>query len=147
MARIAGVTSGGNDYFRDDLPVELIDELLTAEADVIEPLIRENAKKMLSGPYSTGLSEKSLARKPPGYGKDKSRQLVLVWRGTRREFIKNGKAVRRKEIRNAEGAFLNEYGTRNNPPRPFISDGIDRGEKSAFDNAEVIFRSWQEKNI
>ena len=50
MARIAGVTSGGNDYFRDDLPVELIDELLTAEADVIEPLIRENAKKMLSGP-------------------------------------------------------------------------------------------------
>ena len=105
MARIAGVTSGGNDYFRDDLPVELIDD------------------------------------------KDKSRQLVLVWRGTRREFIKNGKAVRRKEIRNAEVAFLNEYGTRNNPPRPFISDGIDRGEKSAFDNAEVIFRSWQEKNI
>lgn len=147
MARIAGVTSGGNDYFRDDLPVELIDELLTAEADVIEPLIRENAKKMLSGPYSTGLSEKSLARKQPGYGKDKSRQLVLVWRGTRREFIKNGKAVRRKEIRNAEVAFLNEYGTRNNPPRPFIFDSIDRGEKSAFDNAEVIFRSWQEKNI
>ena len=126
MARIAGVTSGGNDYFRDDLPVELIDELLTAEADVIEPLIRENVT---------------------GYGKDKSRQLVLVWRGTRREFIKNGKAVRRKEIRNAEVAFLNEYGTRNNPPRPFIFDSIDRGEKSAFDNAEVIFRSWQEKNI
>lgn len=147
MARISAVTSGGNDYFSDDLPVELIDELLTAEADVIEPLIRENAKKMLSGPYSTGLSAKSLTRKPPGYGKDKSRQLVLVWRGTRREFIKNGKAVRRKEIRNAEVAFLNEYGTRNNPPRPFISDGIDRGEKSAFDNAEVIFRSWQEKNI
>lgn len=147
MARISAVTSGGKDYFSDDLPVGLIDELLTAEADVIEPFIRENAKKMLSGPYSTGLSAKSLTRKPPGYGKDKSRQLVLVWRGTRREFIKNGKAVRRKEIRNAEVAFLNEYGTRNNPPRHFISDGIDRGEKSAFDNAEVIFRSWQEKNI
>ncbi len=147
MARIAGVTSGGNDYFRDDLPVELIDELLTAEADVIEPLIRENAKKMLSGPYSTKLSAKALTRKKPEYGKDKTRELVLVWRGTRREFIKNGKAVRRKEIRNAEVAFLNEYGTRNNPPRPFISDGIDRGQKSAFDNAEVIFRSWQEKNI
>ena len=99
MARISAVTSGGKDYFSDDLPVGLIDELLTAEADVIEPFIRENAKKMLSGPYSTGLSEKSLARKPPGYGKDKSRQLVLVWRGTRREFIKNGKAVRRKEKR------------------------------------------------
>lgn len=147
MARISAVTSGGKDYFSDDLPVGLIDELLTAEADVIEPFIRENAKKMLSGPYSTGLSAKSLTRKPPGYGKDKSRQLVLVWRGTRREFIKNGKAVRRKEIRNAEVAFLNEYGTRNNPPRPFIFDSIDRGEKSAFDNAEVIFRSWQEKNI
>lgn len=147
MARIAGVTSGGNDYFRDDLPVELIDKMLTAEADVIEPIIRENAEKMLSGPYSMRLTAKALTRKNPGYGKDKTRQLIIVWCGTRTEYIKKGAIKRRTATRNAEIAFINEYGSRNNPARPFIQDGIDRGEKSAFDNAERIFTNWQEKNI
>ena len=53
----------------------------------------------------------------------------------------NGRKIKTK-TRNAEIAFVNEYGARGIPARPFIKQGIEKKEKEAFDRAEAVFDKW-----
>ena len=132
--------------FVDEIPLDILDEMLMTEADVIEPEIERNADVMLHGEYWTGGTQKALTRKKPHNWKGKrgngQRQVALTFNGIRVD--KHHKAENR--TRNAEIAFVNEYGARTTPPRPFIQKAVDEKEDEAFNSAEKIFRDWQKKN-
>lgn len=134
--------------YADVIPTHVIDKMLTAEADVIQPKIQAGATNKLRGRYWTGKTASSIYRKAPhNYRRNGQRQITLTFRGTR----PNG----RKRKRNAEVAFVNEYGATNLPTgkklraRPFIQEGIDERAAQAFDNAEAIYDEWlrEEKMI
>ena len=71
MAKVTTKTLAGGasaeliQEFMDEIPVDVIDGMLTAEADIIEPAIVSNAETMLKGPYSTGDTAKAVFRKAP----------------------------------------------------------------------------------
>ena len=126
--------------FASEIPTRVIDRMLTAEADIIEPKIEAGARTMLRRKYYTGTTAKSIYRKPPhNYKKNGQRQITLTFRGTR----PNGK----KRKRNAEVAFVNEYGAKNTwsgkklQARPFVQRGIEAGNYAATKQAEQIFCS------
>ena len=130
--------------FASVIPTRVIDSMLTAEADVIEPKIEAGARTMLRGKYYTGKTASSIYRKPPhNYKRNGQRQITLTFRGTR----PNGK----KKKRNAEVAFVNEYGATNTwsgkklQARPFVQSGIESGKNDAFNRAEKIFDEWLKK--
>jgi hypothetical protein len=129
--------------FADEIPVDVIDRMLTAEADIIEPAIVSNAETMLKGPYSTGDTAKAVFRKAPHNYKAArgggQRQVTLTFRGVRRDkYHPNG-------TRNAEIAFVNEFGGRGNAARPFIQTAIDEKGETAFNSAEKVFDEWLKK--
>lgn len=149
MAKITTKTlSGGSSADRiqeyaDEIPVDVIDDMLTAEADVIEPAIADNAASMMKGPYADGGTSRALYRKKPvnwtGRRGNGQRQIVLTFKGVRRDkYHPNG-------TRNAEIAFMNEYGARGIPARPFIQRAIDEKSEAAFDDAERVFGEWLKK--
>lgn len=136
--------------FIDAIPNKVIDEMLQAQADVIQPKIAAEGLSKFDKGYATGKTTLSMHRtKPKTYGKgdEKARKMFVTFNGTR----PNGK---HKTKRNAEVAFVNEYGYehyywgkdsgKKKPARRFIDLGIAAGENAAYDAAEAIFRKWQE---
>ena len=53
----------------------------------------------------------------------------------------------RKRVRNAEIAFVNEYGSRKQKARPFIGQAITQGEKAIIDPGAEIIGDWIEKTF
>lgn len=100
-----------------ELPDAVIDEMLNAQADIAATAQREEAEKMIVGPYVTGTTALSI-RKGKVKIKNGQRVIYVSPTGTR----KRGK----KTIRNAEIAFLNEYGTKTIHARPFIRTANER---------------------
>lgn len=137
----------GKVAFGAEVPTSVLDEMLQAEVAVTRPEISRNANVMLHGRYWTGTTRDSITvGKPHNYGKDAQREILLTFKGSR----PNG---RRKTKRNAEVAFLNEYGSANvrsgkkNPAREFIQEAVDATETQAVSAAETIFRKWQNENV
>ena len=63
----------------------------------------------------------------------------ITFKGTR----PNG----RKRVRNAEIAFIQEYGRRNAPARPFIGTAMSRNEKQIADAGGNVLGDWIEKTF
>lgn len=53
----------------------------------------------------------------------------------------------RKRVRNAEIAFVNEYGTRKQRARPFIGQAMTQNEKAIVDPGAEIIGDWIEKTF
>lgn len=53
----------------------------------------------------------------------------------------------RKRVRNAEIAFINEYGTREQNARPFIGQAMTQNEKAIVDPGAEIIGDWIEKTF
>ena len=53
----------------------------------------------------------------------------------------------RKRVRNAEIAFINEYGTRIQTARPFIGQAITQGEKTIVEPGAEILGDWIENTF
>lgn len=136
--------------YLDAIPNKVMDEMLQAEADVIQPKIAAEGLSKFDKGYATGKTVHSMQRTKPktyGRGDEKARKMFVTFNGTR----PNGK---HKTKRNAEVAFVNEYGYEHfwwgkdsgekKPARRFIELGIAAGENEAGDRAEAIFRKWQE---
>lgn len=142
---VGGSQQAKFEEYADEIPLSVMDDMLTQEADTIEPEIRHNANTMLKGKYWTGTTALKLTRKPPHtwFGKvgNGQRQIALTFKGLRVRERANGRKVKTK-TRNAEIAFVNEYGARGIPARPFIKQGIEKKEKEAFDRAEAVFDKW-----
>ena len=129
--------------YADEIPLDVIDRMLEAEADIIEPTIVGNAETMLKGAFSSGETARAVYRKAPHTHTWKhfraERQITLTFRGVRRDkYHPNG-------TRNAEIAFVNEFGGRGITARAFIQNAIDEKSEEAFDNAEKVFDDWLKK--
>lgn len=141
-------TTDGIPMLTEEIPAKTLDAMLKAEADIVEPEIVKNANTMLKGKYWTGTTAKATTRKKPVYTKDKDgnkvRQILVTFTGIRDD--KYHRKSQNKDKRNAAIAFINEYGKRNQPPRPFVAKAVDDKEMQAQNAAEAVFDEWAKKN-
>lgn len=120
-----------------ELPLEVQDEMLNAMADVTVEGQKRKAKAY--GVEKTGLTIKSIKK-----GKVKTRKgqrvIYVTPTGTR----KRGK----RRVRNAEIAYVNEFGTRVHKARPFVRDGNEATAKASTEaGLNVYDRHLRSKNL
>ncbi len=115
------------------MPGELLDDMITAQADVIEEA--QKAKGRVYGVYRTGVTLESIKRGKISKTKD-GRSIIIAPRGKN----KDGN-------RNAEVAFVNEYGKKGQQARPFIRDANEQSTDKAVAAAESVYDDWLNKNI
>ena len=133
------LTVNGLDALSDDfaalarLPDSVIEGILEAEADVILPAQRAEIEKQWKGPHSLGISSKSVKKGKVKKDRD-GRSLTIYPQGTRK---RGGRSTR-----NAEIAFINEYGKRGQPARPAISTANMKKEKEATDAGERVYNQF-----
>lgn len=144
-------TADGVPFITEEIPAKVLDAMLRAEADVVEPEIVKNADVMLHGKYWTGTTAGAVTRKKPMYTKDSDgarvRQLLLTFTGVREDKYHNPEKSKEKDRRNAAIAFINEYGARGTPARPFMTKAVDDKEEEAQDAGEAVFETWHEINM
>lgn len=136
------------------LPDHVVDEILEAEADVIVRAQREEIAHQWSGPYSAGISAKCI-KKGKTKKSPKGHVVYVSPAGTR----KRGNTA----VRNAEIAFLNEYGVsgtgrdknhrkKTGPkkilPRPAIRTANIKAESAAVEAGEKVYHAYLDsKNL
>lgn len=126
MAKINFIDSGS----------KLLELSMNATADALNDAVKagaellktytKNTGKQIEGPYKTGQTLASITVKSPKRGKDGWTAYVTY----------NG--VNRKGNRNAEVAFLNEYGARGHVARPFNQQAVAQGEGPVIQKMEDI---------
>ena len=135
------LTVNGLDALADDfaalarLPDKVVEDILDAEAEVITAAQREEIEKQWRGPHSLGISAKSI--KKGKVKKDKDGRSVSVYpQGTRKR--------RGRTTRNAEIAFINEYGApgRGITARPAIDAANKKKESEAVDAGERVYNAY-----
>ena len=140
----------GIPYMPEEIPRETLDEMLQAEADVVEPEIVKNANTLLRGPYWTGTTAKAVKRKRPVYARDSQggrvRELLVTFAGVR-EDEHHRKTTKESDRRNAAIAFINEYGNKKTEARAFMAKAVDEKEAEAQDAGEAVFDKWLNKNM
>lgn len=126
------------DAFRriSEIPFEVTAEALDAMAEVAADKIRSTGESMgVRDPESdVHILDKIKPRKAKKteYGGYE----MISFTGTRTR----GKT----RTRNAEIAFVNEYGKRGQPARPFIGTAMSRGADQIQDQAEKVIGDWIE---
>ena len=129
------------DAFRriSEIPFDVTAEALDAMAAVAADAIRSTGESMgVRDPESdVHILDRVKPRKPKkttegGYE-------MISFTGTRRR----GNTT----TRNAEIAFVNEYGKRGQPARPFIGTAMNRGADQIQDQAEKVIGDWIEKEF
>ena len=117
------------------LPDRVVADMLQAEADVILSAQRAEVESQWKGPYSLGISARSIRKGGVKKGKD-GYSISIYPRGSR----KRGK----KTVRNAEIAFINEYGApgRHIAARPAIDAANKKKEKEAIDAGERVYNQF-----
>lgn len=120
-----------------ELPDEVIDAMLDARADVVVAAQRQAAKRMLKGPYVTNETARSIKKGKPKL-RGGHRVLYVTPTGSR----KRGRA---KAVRNAEIAFINEYGTRKIPARNFIRTANESCADAATAAEFEVYSRYLEK--
>jgi HK97 gp10 family phage protein len=139
---VANITVSGLDDLIGDfgelakLPDSVIDGILGAEADVIVEAQRTEAAKMWTGPYATGRTAASIKK-----GKIKKS-------GTDRSISVSPQGKNARGNRNAEVAFINEYGKKGQPARPAIKTANAKKEKEAAEAGEKVYHAYLDgKNL
>lgn len=113
------------------IPDSVIDEMLNAEADVIKDGQEQTAKSMLQGPYyKGGIVAGIRTGKPKRTNSGKA--MYVTFNGTQ-----HGNRV-------AEIAFINEFGKKNQPARPFISEANEKNASAAVDAAAKVYDKFLE---
>jgi len=137
---MGSITTIGLENLIDDLsslaqiPDTVIDDILTAQADVIEPEQRKMAKSM--GVYRTGVTKGSIKRTKIKIGKD----------GKYLDIYPQGKNTAGNT--NAEVAFVNEFGKKNQPARPFIRTANENKTDQAVEQARKVLDTFiSSKNL
>lgn len=123
------------------LPEKVMDDMLNSEADVIAEAQRAEIQRQWKGPYSMGISAKSVKKGKARKTQD-GRSISIYPQGTR----KRGK----KRVRNAEIAFINEYGAlgRGIAPRPAIAAANTKAEQRAVEAGEKVYHAYLDsKNL
>lgn len=125
-----------------NLPDSVVDDILNAEADVVVQAQREEIQRQWKGPQSVGISAKSI-KKDNKVKRGSSEPYINVYpQGTR----KRGK----KNVRNAEIAFINEYGApdRGIAARPAIRAALTNKGEEAVEAGEKVYHAYLDsKNL
>lgn len=116
------------------IPDDVLNEMLQAQADVIEPAQKKKGRAY--GVHRTGVTLDSIRR-----GKPKK--------------TRNGKAIyvspegtNSDGNRNAEVAFINEFGKHGQAPRPFIRDANEEHADEAVEaSAKVLNDFYDSKGL
>lgn len=120
-----------------ELPDEVAEEMLLAEAEIVEEAQIYTGMKM--GVYRTGDTLSSITHGRMKRGKDGERAMYVYPRG-----------VDADGNRNAEAAFVNEFGApgRGIAPRPFISTANEESADAAVDAAAKVYDKFlKTKNL
>lgn len=123
------------------LPDSVADGILGAEADVIVQAQREEIGRQWKGPYSEGISAGAVKKGKVKEGQA-GRSITVSPQGSRK---RGGKSVR-----NAEIAFINEYGApgRGIAARPAIAAANAKAEEAAVQAGERVFNAYLDsKNL
>lgn len=117
------------------LPHEVAEDILNAEADVIIPAQRAEIQRQWNGPYSEGISAKCIQKTEVKIKRD-GYCIYVYPQGER----KRG----RKRIRNGEIAFRNENGAprRNIAARPAIATANAKAEQAAIEAGEKVYHAY-----
>ena len=113
------------------LPDSVTDQMLNAEADVIEAAQRAQAASDWKGKgYDTGTTAASIKKgKIKRTGLDKS--ITVAPQGHNK-----------RGTRNAEVAFVNEFGKRGQPGRPALKTANERKEQEAVAAGEKVYHAY-----
>lgn len=140
---MAGISHDGlDDLLKDldsivDIPDEVLDDMLDAEADVV---VRAQKEEIASqGLIDTGELQRSISRGRK-YSKDFGRKVDIYPQGTR----KNGK----KEIKNAEVGFIHEFGAPREkiPAKNWMKKANERCADQAVGSAAKVYERYLEKH-
>lgn len=120
-----------------NLPNSVIADMLDSEADVIMPAQKKMAQSM--GVYDTGQLANSITKGKVTTSSSGS-SLSLTFSGSR----KRGNTT----TRNAEIAFVNEFGKHGQPARPFIQTANEQNIDKAVDKAADVYDKYlKSKNL
>lgn len=117
----------------EEIPDDIQDAMLNAQADIAIPA--QKAKAISYGVVDTGLVSSSIRKTKPKRGKN-GRCIYVYPHGSR----KRGK--KGKITRNAEIAFIAEYGRRKQKARPFIRDANEACAEQTTQAAAKIYDAW-----
>lgn len=129
------------DAFRriSEIPWDVTEEALDAMAGVAADKIRSTGQSMgVRDPQSNehildAITRKKAKKTETGGTED------ITFKGSR---IRHGITTR-----NAEIAFINEYGKRNQQARPFIGEAMNKNEKEIWSQAENVIGDWIENEF
>lgn len=138
---MGGISVSGLDGLMDDLaelarlPDGVVDDILNAEADVIADAQQSEIQRQWRGPYSLGISARAIKKGKVKKNRD-GRSLSIYPQGTRK---RGGKSTR-----NAEIAFINEYGApgRGIAARPAIGTATAKNEQAAVEAGERAYHAY-----
>lgn len=120
-----------------EIPDEVQDAMLNAQADVVTAA--QKARARAYGVQDTGLVISSIKKGKPKRKKG-VRVIYITPSGTRRR----GKQT----VRNAEIAFINEYGDRRQRARPFIRDANEACAEATTQAGFEVYDKWlKSKNL
>lgn len=119
------------------IPDDVKDEMLDAQADVVVSAQRAKARAYCV--QDTGLVISSIKKGKPKWKKG-VRVIYITPSGTRRR----GKQT----VRNAEIAFINEYGTKRQSARPFVRDANEASAEATTQAGFEVYDKWlKSKNL
>lgn len=142
---MASITTKGLEELFDDmsaiaeLPDSVIDEMLLAEAGIVAAAQASEARSMLSGSHSRGVTAGAITYDQKPKKTSDGRAVYVYPKGTRND-------GNRRSI--SEVAFINEFGKTGQPARPFIRVANEKSADAAADSAaEVYDKFLKSKNL
>lgn len=136
--RVEGMFDFGELLNAKALPNDVMNRMLHSAADVVAAAQRQTAQSMLQGPYTTGKLVKSIKKGRIKRTKD-GKSIRIVFDGGRVRGKRKLTAISNEEI-----AFLNEYGRRGQPSRPFIQTANNQCGDAAIEAAGREYEKWLE---
>jgi HK97 gp10 family phage protein len=118
-----------------NIPDSVLEEMLSAEADIVVDAQQRTAQSVLHGPYSSGNLAGSIRKSRVKKSKN-GMGIYVVFKG--------GRTRANTTTRNAEIAFLNEFGKRGQPVRPFIKRANEECADRAVNSAANVYDKWLE---
>lgn len=112
------------------LPDTVLDQMLVEAAEIVERKQKEVGKEY--GVHRTGMTLASIKRGSPKRGKD-GKTIYIYPQGMNAD-----------GNRNAEVAFVNEFGKRGQPARPFIRDANEQAADEIAAAMEKEYDDWLE---
>lgn len=123
-----------------DIPFDVTAEALDGMADVAMDRIKSTGESMgVRDPDSSVHILDKIKKASKAKKTDSGGYLNISFSGTR----KRGKTT----TRNAEIAFVNEYGQQGQPARPFIGTAMSRNEDEITAPAEKVIGDWIESEF